>query len=230
MLDGTGNQKDTSAEKQDSSEGAQGTSEKQEPKLLPETEVEARVQKLVSDRLAQAGRDAKALEMREAAIRKREEDWQKQQEEEQRRRDEAEEEAARNDPDKMSDFKKRVQLREKEAVIAKRERELEQSTLAHQAELESAAEIQREITIWDISQEYEGADPMKLKTLCETFKATSKEQIRQAADTLWAKKASGNSTAVKIPKGDSGKTIGGTSLNGLSPAELLKEVQKKVKS
>jgi len=219
MLDGTGNQGDTSAATaQDTSGGEQGTS-KQEPKLIPETEA----QKLVSDALAKAGRDAKSLETKKAELDRQAQeltDWQA-------RKDEEERKAVEGNPELLDVYQQRKALREKEATFKKEQDEFEQKKLEHQVEVESAREVQRDVDIFDIVQEYEGGDAMKLKTLCVNFNATSKEQIRKAADTLWEKKGTQSSSDTTKQKRDSGMTIGGGArLSDLSPKDRVKEADK----
>lgn len=216
MLDGTETQTDTSA-RQDSSEGKQETSEKQEPRLIPETEA----QKLVSDALAKAGRDAKSLETRKAELDRQAQDiadWQAKKDEEERK-------AVESNPELLDVYQQKKALKDKEAALKKRENELEQEKLAHQVEIESAREVQRDVDVFEIAQEYEGGDAMKLKNLCVTFNASTKEQIRKAADTLWEKKTSQSSS--EKTKRDSGLTIGGgTRIGDLPPKERVKEADK----
>lgn len=232
--DGTKQGTGTNATGQEASQAQKSTASKVKEgstsqEQATKTFTEAEAQKMVSDRLAQAGRTATALEKREAAVKEAETAWRAKQDEDQRRRDEEEEEKARDNPDLLSTYQLKRKNRDEAVRLAQERADFEKERQSHQEEIESAAEIRREIDIFDISQEYEGADPMKLKTLCETFKTTSKEQIRQAADTIWAKKAAGTNEAAKIPRGDSGRTIGGENTDDLTPREKIEKGLEKAK-
>uniref|UniRef100_A0A6M3J691 Scaffolding protein n=1 Tax=viral metagenome TaxID=1070528 RepID=A0A6M3J691_9ZZZZ len=191
----------------DSSQGKAGSTS-QETKTYTEVEV----QKMVSDRLAQTGREAKSLEQREAVIRQREEDYQRKQTDEQRRKDEEEYEKARDNPELLNTFQGKKQLREEREALAKERNQIEQDKLAHQVEIESAREIHREVEIWDIAQKY-GADPVTLKELNLDIK-----QTELVAQKIGTKKSE---TTPKV-KHDSGMTIGGgNDLDSLSPREKI---------
>jgi len=200
----------TSAVAPDSSKANEGTSQD------TRTYTEQDVQKMVSDRLAAAGREAKALETRKAELERKEQEiaqWRA-------RKEEEELEAARGDPDKLNSYQEKKRLRDEREELTKQRREWEQEKLSHEVEIEEARATKREIDIFDIAQEYEGGDAVKLKKLCDTFKATSKEQIREAAENLWEKK--GKQTTQQKVKHDSGMTIGGTGYSDLSPDEKIR--------
>lgn len=117
-------------------------------------------------------------------------------------------ELASDDPEKVNLVKK-LREAEEEKKQAKAERTaLESDKQAHQEKVTLAENTLREISIWEISTEYEGGNPVKLKELCDLFQATSEEQIRQAADTLWGKEA--DKSATPPVKSYSGITSGGT--------------------
>ena len=104
-------------------------------------------------------------------------------------------ELAQDDPDKQKVLKKLATLDELEKATEaknqtlKADREaLEADKQTHQEEIKLASDTLREISIWEIASEYEGGDPVKLKELCDKFAVSSKEQIKVAADTIWAKK------------------------------------------
>jgi len=223
-MDGTENQKDPSAvARQDASKGDQGTP-KHEPRLIPESEVEARVQKQVSDRLAQAGRDAKALEARETEVQKRAQeiaDWQARKDEEERR-------SIQDNPELLDIFTQKKLVRDAKEKLKADSAAFERDKVAHQVEIESARATQMEIDIFTIAGEYEGGDPVKLKSLCENFGSSTKEQIIKAADTLWTKKTA--QVAEKV-KRDTGMTQGGggDNLGDLSPKDRLKEIDRRLR-
>ena len=182
------------------SSGNQGTSE--EPKLIPETEVE----KLVSDRLAQVGRDAKSVEAQKSDIERREQaltDWQRQ-------KDEDEQKAIKDNPELLDVFHQKKALRDREATFKKERLTFEKEKLEHQIEIEGARKMQLEIDVFDIAKEYEGGDAAKLKSVCETFDAKTKEQIRKVAGTFWPKATATGKDTTSQKGRDSGVTQGGT--------------------
>ena len=204
---------------EDSSQSNAGSTSKETPKTYTEQDV----LKMVSDRLATAGREAKVLETRKAELERREQEiaqWRT-------RKEEEELEVARGDPDKLNSYQEKKRLRDEKEELSKQRREWEQEKLAHEVEIEEARATKREIDIFDIAQEYEGGDAVKLKKLCDTAKITSKEQIREAANTIWEKKGKQPEGTPK-PKHDSGMTIGGTKdLEGLSRKELYEQAYSK---
>jgi len=97
------------------------------------------------------------------------------------------EELASDDPDKFNLIKKEQDLRARERKYKTDLRDLERKGEAQAGTVKMAQDTLREISINDIASEYMGGDAMKLKDLCDTFSATSDDQIRKVADTLWEK-------------------------------------------
>jgi hypothetical protein len=187
MPDGTENQKDASAVTQDTSKGNQETPQDR-------TYTEAEVRKVVNDRLAQAGREAKAIEQAKVELEKKEQElvqWR-------RHKDEAEYEAVRGDPDALSQY-------QKEKAIQKREDELVKRELKHQVEIERVREYAKEKETSDIAQKY-GIDADMLNDLDlpsdKLEKVAAKMVNQELADT-------GKKATTSRVKRDSGMTIGG---------------------
>jgi len=110
-----------------------------------------------------------------------------------------------DDPKKFDIIKKDRDLRERERKLKTDTHALEADKKANADRVKLANDTLREVSIWEISAKYEGSEPVKLKELCDSFGATSEEQITKVADTLWAKKEPDTSNLVAI----SGRTSGG---------------------
>jgi len=114
-----------------------------------------------------------------------------------------------DDPEKFDLAKELKAAREERKQLRADKASLETEKRSHADELKLASDTLREIAIFDIATEYQNANPEKLKTLCETFNASSQEQIRKVADTLWLKKGivpSGQKIPLKL---DTGRGSGG---------------------
>jgi len=72
-----------------------------------------------------------------------------------------------------------------------------------------------EVDVFEIAEEYEGGTSERLKALCERAGQKKKEDIRELADVLWAKK-----DKASVLVGDSGVTSGG----GLSDEAFIKRL------
>jgi len=79
-------------------------------------------------------------------------------------RDTAEMESVREDPDKLSVLQLRQQVRKEEAALKVAQKALEKEKLEHTAEIEAAAETQKEIAVWQMAVKH-GVDPVLLKSL-----------------------------------------------------------------
>ena len=132
---------------------------------------------------------------------------------------------ASNDPARFNVIK------ELKAAMDER-KQLKVEKQIHSETVQLAQDTMAEIHVWEVAAEYDGGDPVKLKDLCTTLKATSDEQVRKVADTLWAKSAVGTSQKVQpLPmKPYSGKTDGGSDrLGDLPPMERMKRVAEKLR-
>lgn len=215
-MDGTVDLKDTSAVGQDASKGTQETSQ-------AKTYLESDVQKIVNDRLAQAGRAAKALEAKEAELSAREEahnQWL-------RERDEEEYEKARGNPDALSALQ-RERVAKTEARKIKEERDaLERDRVAFQVERDADNVIKKEQKITELAAKYQVniADLKEFDLGIEAIEklAMKLSPIPQADLAKTAK--------VEPKKRDSGVTLGGgsTRLGDLSPKDRLKEIDRRLR-
>ena len=113
-------------------------------------------------------------------------------------------------PDKFNVVKKGRELDEQEQRVKQERQSLEAEKQSHQQEIKLAQETLRGIAIWDVAEEFEGSDPVKLKALADTLN-TKTEDIGKIAETLWKKKESPTAPAAPELKVDSGFTIGGLS-------------------
>lgn len=118
-------------------------------------------------------------------------------------------ELSKDDPDKQRFVKKLRDLESQEKKLKEDREALETERTQHADTIKLASDTLREIAIWEISANYEGGDPQRLKDLCDAFNATTKEQITKIADNLWAKKQSANTTETEALHVDSGATKGG---------------------
>lgn len=193
-MDGTKDPKDSSGATQDPSAGGGGT-----PKT-PETFTKEQVQKSVSDALSGAGRDTKALEIREKeldarqqAVQSREADlakWQKE-------RDDVELEAAKDNPDLYDAIKLRRATKADQTKLAEDRVNLERDKAQHAAELEAAGATQREISIWEIASK-QNVDASALKELSDDLNLQTTEQIERVARTMTPSQAITSVTGVTL--------------------------------
>ena len=200
-MDRTDKQADTLPEKgQSSTATIQGTSEK-----TPETYTKEQVEKLVSDSLAKAGRDAKSLTVKESALK----DAEKAIEAERQRiakwqadREKEELEAVKDDPEALTLFQRKKALREADAKLAEERAAFEEEKATYAERLTAAEETDREILIFEIAGEK--IEPDKLKGLCDKINARTREEIQAVVDAI-----AGEIKPGLIIKPDSGATIGG---------------------
>lgn len=195
-MDRTANQKDTSGVTQDTSGGGQQTSE--QPETFTREQYEEAKTKAVSDALSIAGRTAKALEVREKAIRSAEERAAQKQKE----NDERELEDARDDIDKQALIRRQQALRDTKAELAKVMQELEEERTKGKQRDEEAVETNREILAFGIATKY-SVDAETLKNLSKHTDGST-EAIEVLAQAL-PKKGGAKTPLIT----DTGKTIGG---------------------
>jgi len=188
-MDGTENQKDTLQENgQPSSEDKQGTSPKE-----AKTYTDEEVNKRVSDALAKAGRDAKALADQKASIEAQQQEidaTKSEIDEMQKRIDEAELEAARGDPDKLRDLQTKKSYKDQLAALStkkkeqdKREAELNRREAENAETVKSAQQHQMEMSLWEIAAEA-GINPQTLKDGVKDLNLTTVEQAKALAKRL----------------------------------------------
>ena len=190
-MDGTENQKDTS-HAGDSSGGKQETSGGV-PKTFTRESVEAEKQKAISDALSAAGRNAKALEIREQAVREAE----ARVAEDAKRRDEAYEESIKEDTEKLREWKATKSLKGKEASLAQREADFERERAEHKDTIEAANKVNRSADAQRIATEQK----VDVKALLD-FGGDTPESMETLAKVL-------PKIVAEPMKTDSSKTLGG---------------------
>jgi len=227
--------KDTLPAGGQSSGGKEGSTSKQ----APETYTREQMQKFVSDALSEQGRKHKA-EL-EPIVKERDgfksqveantsdlEDNKAEVERLQTRVDDL----ASDDPDRFNAIKELKAAREERKQLQAEKRSLDADKQTHAERIKKADEVERDVAILGIAEEYEGVDAAKLTALCTTLNLKSEEQIRQAADTIWARKGTmPESPATPSMKPYSGVTSGGSdNLGGMSPAERVKEADRRLRA
>lgn len=146
-----------------------------EPEVYTKTQLEVALQK---DRIDK-GRDAKSLEVRETAVKAREDATKAEQE----RRDAAELAEAQKDPDKLAAYQAGKADRDRAKGLDEREANLTRDKADHEAEITASKETQREIVIFEIATA-KGVDPVRLKTLSDKFNIEGKEKLEELATEI----------------------------------------------
>jgi len=153
---------------------------------------------------------------KERDLLKQSSDEMKQQLEElQRRIDEQEEEQAKSNPDSLKIYQKQKELREMEARLKEQQRQLELEREQNAEKLRLADELHAENMVISKALEYH-VDIGELKEKAKKFNLSTEEQISELAATL------AGASKKPIPKGDSGRGVGGTDLDNMSASELLR--------
>ena len=133
----------------------------------------------------------------------------------QRRIDEQEEEKAKDSPDSLKIYQKQKSLRDLEAQLKEQQRKIEQEKRDNADKLQYADEAKAENILISKALEYH-VDIGELKEKVQTFNLTAEEQIAEMAAIL-----AGGAKKV-LPKGDSGRSVGGTDLDNMTASELLR--------
>lgn len=203
----------------------------------PDTYAKEEALKLVSDALADQGRKHKAeldpiLQERDSLrtqVKTKDDELQNVGEERVKLQKQIDE-LASNDPEVFNLVKKDRELMDRERQLKTDRQVLETDKQTSQERVQSAEDTLREIALWDISAEYESGDPVRLKDLCDVFNATSEEQMRKVAETVWAKKLP-QPVAPPVIVPYSGMTRGGTGFtpDPNTPGETLVEGFKRLK-
>jgi len=222
--DVTTNQTDPSVATQDALKGEKVTSD------ATKTYTESDVQKIVSDRLAKAGREAKAFEAKEEALRQREEA----QAQRDREQEEREYEKVRGNPDALSKWQAERDLKKERDALQKDRDALEREKVEHQVALEAAQKLTNAAQISAIATKYK-VDVAILNDFGLNVEQT--EKIAQRLSSLppaeLAKLTKPQQPANENPpkKRDSGVTLGGgsTNLGDLSPKDRLKEIDRRIR-
>lgn len=126
-------------------------------------------------------------------------------------------EMSQDDPDKKNLVRKIRALEETETSLKADRKVLDDDKAAHEAEKTSyQEEIARaratnfEIDVWNVAEEFDGGDAVKLKNACDKAKITTLEGARDLASALWTKKTERKSEPLTSGPPDSGVTSGGS--------------------
>ena len=197
----------------------QGDSASQEAKGTTSdspTYTKKQVDKMVSDALAKAGRDAKSLELKEKSLKEREDEineWRKKQEQ-------TELEAIRDNPQALDLYQKGKAIEQAKADLLRERAELAKQKQEFDEDIKLAKETRREIAIWEIASKY-SVDPMTLKELG----LESMEQVEAVAKAFAPERPPEPSL-----KPDSGMTAGGgDSVEGKPARVIFAEMYRKQK-
>jgi hypothetical protein len=182
----------------------------------PKTFTESDMQKAVSDALAKAGRDAKALTEQRALLDKEKTEhsaWQTEREKAQREKEDAAlDEATKDAPEQKATLKQyREKLREERRKLDEDRVAFEQERTAHSGDIETAKQTRFEIDVFDAAKAA-GVDAQSLKDAATDLSITGQPAIEKLAARM-PKKATAQEHV------DSGKTVWGEDLSKLSAAE-----------
>ncbi len=187
-MDGTENQADTLQGTGQPSPEAQETSPKD-----AKTYTEEEFNKRVSDALAKAGRDAKALADQKASIEAQQQEIEATKAEiaeMQKRIDEAELEAARGDPSKLREYQAKKSYKDRIATLDAREKDLKKQQAAfardkaeHTEKVRAAEEVTLGIKLYEIAARHE-LNPEDLKAGVKDLNLTTVEQAESLAKRM----------------------------------------------
>ena len=184
-------------------EGSEGTT----PKVEVKTHTEEETAKQVQAALVKAGRDAKSLSEKEAALtaergaieaeKTKIADWERQ-------REQAELEEARRDPDKLAAWQKKQTQKTRDAEFAKREQDVkkrEQDLARREAEQEATVratqEAQLGMKVYEIAAKYD-LNPEELRKDMKDLNLTTLEQLEKYAKRM-------STTGERPPGGEGAK-------------------------
>jgi hypothetical protein len=181
------------------------------------------MQKAVSDALAKAGREAKALEAREARLKDleaRETALKLAEEAGQKAREGAELAALQDDPERLSVYQYRKKVKEQEEALKAERAKFDAERASHQEELTFAQKVRRSTVMGEIAGEFQDGDPKELEQICDNLGIGSEpERIRAVAGVKWQKPSAKPEGEAGV-KPDSGVTSGGSAdTSKLSPEE-----------
>ncbi len=182
----------------------------------PETLTKEQYQKMLSDALAEKGRELKVAKLEAESYKTAQSKLESEltetrtkMDEIQRKIDEAEEESAKGSPESLKLYQRQKQLRDLEQKLKDEKRQVEKDKADHIVEINEAKEAKTEMSIISAAVEAH-VDITKLKDKCQKYNLTTKEQIIDMAQTLAEQAGNVDGNGKKIPpKGDSGLTLGG---------------------
>ena len=198
---------------QASSDAVGSTSPETTPITFTKDQVDQEKQKAVRDALAEAGRKHKAEV--ETAVTKAREIQQATIQEHVERIAQLEadlEQLAGDDADKSEILKLKRELRSEKDTLKTERQTLAEQKEAHdkewterQAELAAARSENFAVVAWDVADQYDGGDAVKLRAICERAGNLTESFAREMAATLWVKK-----TDIKKPLVEGTPDRGGT--------------------
>jgi chromosome segregation ATPase len=190
-----------------SSSGGEGGTSTGSPKTYTEAEVEAQVQKRLSDKLADVGRKSKQhsdhLETQIRASQDTITALQKQ-------IDEVEEGRYKDNPDAMSVYQMKRQLRDERAKLLEGKQELDRQRQEHQAEIDESKAYKRLRKAQEIAARYTGINPEELVNLTDGSDERMEALAKRIGKPKQEPKPKTEPTAEVKP--DSGVTSGGGQL------------------
>lgn len=175
----------------------------------PKTFTEEDVNRLVSERHSTLDRKIADLTKQLSTLQKRAEDAEAQLGTYKKEKDEAEFEKVKDDPEKLSAYQLRKQIRELAEAKKGQEEQLAQLQRELEEERKLSAPLKIAPVIAEVAKEFEGIDMDKLTKLVTIAKATAKEDIKAIAETIGASKEPESPDKKEEFKPFSGKGVGG---------------------
>lgn len=186
----------------------------------PTTYTEEQVKKTVNDALVKAGRDAKSFEKWQKSLEDKEAQIASTQEKVSQLEKDLEE-LAQDDPDRKNVLTKIKAQQDKETKLEADRKVIEADKEALKADKEKWGPTLRSHLSKSIAEEFDGADPARLKALADRHNLNTEEEIREEAATLWQKK-SDKSMPLIDGTPDSGMTRGGgINFDSLTPDQKI---------
>ena len=149
------------------------------PETYTQAQLEEAVDKAVQKARIKAGRDAKALEVKDAAIKAREDAIK----EREARLEESETEKYRDNPDGLKALQEKRRQKSERDEIARQKAEVEAEKTANAEKLTRADELELELNVYKAAQA-QGVDAEELKTKCDKFKLKDEDAILELAETI----------------------------------------------
>jgi hypothetical protein len=169
------------------------------PTTYTQAQLEEAVAKAVQAARIKAGRDAKSLETREAALNTREDELTRKE----REQEALETEQYRGEPEGLKLIQDRRKLKLDREELARHRSEFEAERSGHKDRLARADEMELELNIWQAARD-EGIDAEELQEECAVLDLKTGEQIREIAETLGRAKSATMSLRVDSSRGSGG--------------------------
>jgi len=201
------------------------------PSNPPRTYTEEEVKKMLGERHSTLDRQIADLNKQLTTLQKKAENAESELGKHRKEKEDAELEKVKDDPEKLSAYQLRKQVKELT--------EIKKGLEERMAQLESELEEERKLSaplkiaplVKEVAEEFEGLDPDKLAKLVVIAKVTSKEDIRAIAETIGTLKEPEESGKKEDFKPFSGKGIGGgIDISKMTSSQLIQmglEAEKK---